>query len=193
LIHPEFIVESLASGFMRSKWTCSSALAQELKELSLCLTIDWKEASIAVETNETNSEELRPRQAQIETPPVRDAGQPTQTQTVVQPSQDTEATPPYGFRLAAISLVLVSLVAFSAMLIFRDLFENATDVTTVLSTLFTVVGTVVGTYFGIKTSGDTRDKLQGSIDKANETANRAMAALPPEKAREVTGPPLPQR
>src|SRR5215203_2291235 len=33
-----------------------------------------------------------------------------------------------------------------AMFIFKDVFQNATDVTTVLSTLFTIFGTVVGTY-----------------------------------------------
>jgi hypothetical protein len=105
---------------------------------------------------------------------------------------DTEKGPPYAFWLATITLFLVSLVAFSSMLIFEDVFENATDVTTVLSSLFTVVGTVVGTYFGIKTSGDTRDKLQGTIDKASETANRALAKLPPDAASDVVGPP-PQR
>ena len=98
---------------------------------------------------------------------------------------DTEKGPAYGFWLAVLSIALVSLVAFFAMLMFQDVFENATDVTTVLSSLFAVVGTVVGTYFGIKTSGDTRDKLQGTIDKATETANRALAELPPDKAREV--------
>jgi hypothetical protein len=102
-------------------------------------------------------------------------------------SQDTKKNPAYGFWLATIALVLVSLVAFFAMLVFKDVFENATDITTVLSALFTVVGTVVGTYFGIKTSGDTRDKLQGSIDKANETTNRALAELSPEAGRRVVG------
>jgi hypothetical protein len=101
--------------------------------------------------------------------------------------EDTEKSPAYGFWLATITLVLVSLVAFSAMLIFKDVFENATDVTTVLGGLFTFVGTVVGVYFGIKTSGDTRDKLQGSIDKANETTNRALAKLSPEAGRRVVG------
>ncbi len=98
---------------------------------------------------------------------------------------DTERGPAYGFWLATITLVLDSLVALLAMLIFQDVFQNASDITTVLSSLFTVVGAVVGTYFGIKTSGDTRDKLQGSIDKANETTNRAMAEISAEAGRRV--------
>ena len=102
-------------------------------------------------------------------------------------SAEPEKSPAYGFWLATISLVLASLVAFFAMLIFKDVFENATDITTVLSALFTVVGTVVGTYFGIKSSSDTRDRLQGSIDKANETANRALAELSTEAGRRVVG------
>ena len=98
----------------------------------------------------------------------------------------TEKGPAYGFWLAAITLVLVSLVALFAMLIFKDTFQNATDVTTVLSALFTIIGTVVGTYFGIKTSGDTRDRLQGSIDRANEVTNRALAEISAEAGRRVT-------
>ena len=98
---------------------------------------------------------------------------------------DTAKEPAYGFWLAALALVLVALVAIAALLIFRTVFENASDVIAVLSSLFTVVGTVVGTYFGIKTSGDTRDKLQGSIDKAHDTANHALAELSPEAGRRV--------
>jgi hypothetical protein len=101
------------------------------------------------------------------------------------PSHDEEKGPAYGFWLATITLVLVSLVALIAMLIFKGVFENATAVTTVLSALFTIIGTVVGAYFGIKTSGDTRDKLQGSIDRANETTNRAMAEISAEAGRRV--------
>ncbi len=98
---------------------------------------------------------------------------------------DQTKSSPYAFYVAALALVLISLVTVSAMLIFKNLFENATDVTTVLASLFTVVGTVVGTYFGIKTSGDTRDKMQGTIDRATETANRALAELDPEAGRRV--------
>jgi hypothetical protein len=101
--------------------------------------------------------------------------------------QDTQQGPAYGFWLAALALVLVSVVAFSAMLIFKGAFENATDVTTVLSSLFAVVGTVVGAYLGIKTSGDTRDTMQGVAERAHETANRALAELPPEVGRRVAG------
>jgi hypothetical protein len=101
--------------------------------------------------------------------------------------QDTQKGPAYGFWLAALALVLVSVVAFSALLIFRSAFEQATDVTTVLSSLFAVVGTVVGAYLGIKTSGDTRDATQGAVERAHETANRALAELPPEVGRRVAG------
>lgn len=109
-----------------------------------------------------------------------------------QRATDQTESPPYGMYVALAALVLISLVAFSAMIIFRSLFETATEVTTVLGSLFAVVGTVVGAYFGIKTSGDTRDKMQGSIDRANEsadraqeTANRALAKLDPKTAAEV--------
>jgi hypothetical protein len=87
--------------------------------------------------------------------------------------------------LAALALILASLVALVALVVFRDVFENASDVTTVLSSLFTLVGTVVGAYFGIKVSGDTTDKSQGAIERANETANRALAQLPPAVGKEM--------
>jgi hypothetical protein len=133
-------------------------------------------------TDESNREE----------PGASQVGQGSPQDTKKGPA-DTEKNAAYGFWLATITLVLVTLVALLAMLIFKDVFQNVTDVTTILGALFTVVGTVVGAYFGIKTSGDTRDKLQGTIDKANETANRALAELPPDKAREVVGPPPRQR
>jgi hypothetical protein len=48
-------------------------------------------------------------------------------------SQVGEKGPAFGFWLATIALVLVSLVASFAMFIFKDVFQNATDVTRVLS------------------------------------------------------------
>ena len=101
-------------------------------------------------------------------------------------------SPPYGMYVALAAVILMSLVAFSAMLIFRDLFENGTEVGTVLGSLFAVVGTVVGAYFGIKTSGDTRDaanetrkELQEKIDSANDLLGRALAHLDRETAERI--------
>jgi hypothetical protein len=142
--------------------------------------------------NESNTEETGTPRAGLGEPTTvqpstgqQPPGGEQPTQTVVQPTppQDTEKSPAYGFWLAVLAVVLTSLVAFAAMLIFKGVFKNATDVTTVLSALFTIVGTVVGTYFGIKTSGDTRDKTQGAVERANETANRALAELSPEAGR----------
>jgi hypothetical protein len=39
-----------------------------------------------------------------------------------------EKSPAYGLWLAALAVVLASLVAFSVMLIFKGVFKNATDV-----------------------------------------------------------------
>jgi len=134
------------------------------------------------------------------TPPVKPKKIVPEDETAVAPGQSQEVEtrpadsgtspdkvtePAYGFWLAGLALVLVTLAALAALLIFRTAFENASDVTTVLGSLFTVVGTVVGTYFGIKTSGDTRDKLQSSIDKAHDTTNHALAELSPESGKRV--------
>ena len=77
----------------------------------------------------------------------------------------------------------MSLVAFAAMLMFRDVFENATDVSTVLASLFAVVGTVVGAYFGIKTSGDARDKMQETIESTNRMRDSMQGIIDREKER----------
>ena len=98
---------------------------------------------------------------------------------------EAQKASPYALYVIALALVLVSLVALSAMLIFRDLFENATDVTTVLSSLFALVGTLVGAYFGIKASNDATDKVQDTFDRANEVTNRALAELDPQAGRRV--------
>jgi hypothetical protein len=100
-------------------------------------------------------------------------------------AQERAQTPPYALYIAALALVLVSTVSILALWIFRGLLTNATDVTTVLSSLFAVVGTIVGAYFGIKASGDATSKAQGAIDRANETANRALAELTPAAGRRV--------
>ncbi len=71
------------------------------------------------------------------------------------------------------------------MLIFQDVFKEAAVVTTALSTLFGIFGTVIGAYFGIKASNDTAERSQGAIERANQTANRALAELPPDVGKEI--------
>jgi amino acid transporter len=103
----------------------------------------------------------------------------------VAPEAQSQRVPPYGLYVITLALILVSLVAFSAMLIFRNLFETATDVTTVLSSMFAVVGTLVGAYFGVKASNDATDKVQHTLDRTSEVTNRALAELDPEVGRRV--------
>jgi hypothetical protein len=73
------------------------------------------------------------------------------------------------------------------MLIFEDRFEDAGEVTTGLSTLLGIFGTVIGAYFGIKASNDTVERSQDAIEKATQTANRALAELPPDVRRQIMG------
>ncbi len=121
-----------------------------------------------------------------------------QSSTAVPPSPGgVQPSPPYAFYVVVIALSLAATVFVLVMLIFRGLFVEAAEVTTAVSSLFTVVGTVFGAYFGIKVSGDTIDKTRGAIERANDTANKALAALPPEEARQVVssrppGPPTHQ-
>jgi hypothetical protein len=95
--------------------------------------------------------------------------------------------------------------AFS-ILLFGDLFNNATTVIAALGSLFTLIGTIVGAYFGIKVSNDTSERSRGAIEKAhgsameanektqkaneraqkaNDTAKKALAELNPDVARRI--------
>lgn len=96
---------------------------------------------------------------------------------------------PYAFYVVALAFIVVLIAFVAAMGIFRGLFEEAAEVTTALSSLFTVIGTVLGAYFGIKVSSDTNDKTRGVIERANDTSNKALAALPPEVGKRITGQP----
>ncbi len=97
-------------------------------------------------------------------------------------------SPAYAFRVVVIALSLASGVFLLTIGvgIFKNLFM-AGQITTALASLFTLVGTVVGTYFGIKVSSDTTDKTQGVIERANDRANKALAALDPQEGKRITG------
>jgi hypothetical protein len=107
--------------------------------------------------------------------------------------EKTEKSPPYGMIVALAALVLVSGVAALVLIIYKNVFTEATDITSVLGALFTVVGSVVGAYFGVKASSDATDKTQGAIQTANNLANQALAKLPPEIGSQVVGTPPRQR
>lgn len=94
-------------------------------------------------------------------------------------------SPPYSFYVVALALILASVVFVLVMWIFGDLFKDPKLVVTALSTLFGAFTPVVGAYFGIKLSSDTVDKTRDAIDKANDRANRAFAALPPNEGKRI--------
>jgi hypothetical protein len=101
-------------------------------------------------------------------------------------------SPPWNMYVVLAALLLVSVGAIVVLLTYRSVFENATDVTTVLGSWFTVVGTIVGAYFGIKAASDITDKTQGTITSATNTANQALGALNPADASKIVGPPTTQ-
>jgi hypothetical protein len=111
---------------------------------------------------------------------------PSSTSPMLQQEVD-QKSPPYAFLVVVVALTLASIVFVIVMLTFREVFAEAALVTTALSTLFGIFGTVVGAYFGIKSSSDTFDKSRKDVAKANETANRALAALPSDEGKNVMG------
>jgi hypothetical protein len=112
-------------------------------------------------------------------------------QTTGQVTEPTSSRP-WNMIVVLVALVLVSAGAICVLVVYQGIFENSADVTTVLGSWFTVVGTLVGSYFGVKAASDITDKTQGAIVIANNTANRALGELPPDKARDVLGSPPPQ-
>ena len=99
-----------------------------------------------------------------------------------------------------VALVAVSIGVVLVLVSYRDIFQDPTDVTTVLSSWFTVFGTIVGAYFGVKASSDANNVAQttiqssnsaahGTIQSANYVANQAMGALPPQVASGIAPPP----
>jgi hypothetical protein len=127
----------------------------------------------------TPNQEQTPQPAGQAAPPSGQAVTPQDQGSTVQTS------PPWGMFVALAALILVSIGTIWVLASYKSVFTNPTDITSVLGSWFTVVGTVVGAYFGIKVSSDATDKSQSAIQKANNTANRALAALPPETAAEV--------
>jgi hypothetical protein len=117
---------------------------------------------------------------------------PSQTDQTTGQATEPTTSPPWNMIVVLVALILVSVGAIVVLVVYRGLFENATDITTVLGSWFTVVGTLVGAYFGVKAASDITDKTQGAIVSANNTANQALGALNPSDASKIVGSPPPQ-
>jgi hypothetical protein len=136
------------------------------------------------------NEPVQPAGQTVQTTDQAPTGQAGQAPTGQAPAGTT--SPPWNMYVVLAALILVSVGAIVVLLTYRSVFENATDVTTVLGSWFTVVGTIVGAYFGIKATSDIADKTQGTITSATNTANQALGALNPADASKIVGPPPPQ-
>jgi uncharacterized protein YjbJ (UPF0337 family) len=116
-----------------------------------------------------------------------------------QANEATKRSRPYAFFVAALAIVVAFLAFLFSILIFGDLFNNATTVIAALGSLFTLIGTIVGAYFGIKVTNDTSERTHGAVEKAhgsameanektqkaNDTAKKALAELNPDVARRI--------
>ena len=100
-------------------------------------------------------------------------GPPTEQRT----QEGEQKSPPYNFGIAAIVLVLASLIFVVIMVVFAGLFKEATQVTAALGSLFTLMGTVVGTYFGIKSTQDRVLPLVRLLHQLCRFVGRPLGAL----------------
>ena len=90
---------------------------------------------------------------------------------------------PLAFRLVITALLCFGVFFQIVMVVFRSLgvIDEGPQIITALSLAFALVGTLVGAYFGTLAS----DKTQGAVERANETANRALAEMDLEAGRRV--------
>jgi len=92
---------------------------------------------------------------------------------------------------AALILAMFGLALAAGLVIFLVVFgwHQPTDVVAVIGLFTSVLGTLVGAFFGLQVGSAGRDKAQQAAAEANQLAQRALAALPPDQARGMFGPP----
>jgi hypothetical protein len=90
---------------------------------------------------------------------------------------------PLAYRLVITALLCFGVFSQIALVVFRSLgvIDEGSQIITALALAFALVGTLVGAYFGTLAS----DKTQGAIERANETANRALAEMDHEASERV--------
>ena len=90
----------------------------------------------------------------------------------------------YAFWLAVLGLAIAAVLV--VFLVFQGKYESK-DVLAVVGLFTSVLGTLVGAFFGLQVGSSGRESAQEAARDANNVAQRALAALPPEQARAVMG------
>jgi hypothetical protein len=99
-----------------------------------------------------------------------------------QPSDTEQMRIRYAFWLAVVGLGLgAALVLF---LVFEG-WKTASDIVAVVGLFTSVLGTLVGAFFGVQVGASGKEKEQQAAQAAHRLAQRALAALEPDKAQSV--------
>lgn len=88
----------------------------------------------------------------------------------------------YAFWLAVFGLGVAALLVVFLVL---ESWKAASDIVAVVGLFTSVLGTLVGAFFGLQVGAAGREKDQQSAKDANHLAQRALAMIPPEQAKEV--------
>jgi uncharacterized membrane protein len=100
-----------------------------------------------------------------------------------EPRDDLEAMRiRYAFWLSIIGLALAG--ALVVVLVAAG-WKQSSDVAAVVGLFTSVLGTLVGAFFGFQVGSAGKEREQRATAQALRTAYRALAALPPEQARQI--------
>ena len=91
----------------------------------------------------------------------------------------------------AFALAVTGLVLSAVLVIFLVCkgWHTASDVVAVVGLFTSVLGTLVGTFFGAQVGAAGKEKEQQAALAANRLAQRALAQLAPDQAREILREP----
>ena len=88
-----------------------------------------------------------------------------------------------AFLVMVVGLVVIALVVMKIPISAEG--WKPSDVTTIVGSLTTFLGSVVGAFLGVQVGAAGKDKAEAARAKAEDTAKKALAALPPGDAERI--------
>ena len=88
-----------------------------------------------------------------------------------------------AFLVIVVGLVVIALVVMKIPVSAEG--WKPSDVTTIVGSLTTFLGSVVGAFLGVQVGAAGKDKAEAARAKAEDTAKKALAALPPGDAERI--------
>ncbi len=90
--------------------------------------------------------------------------------------------------VSAFLVIIVGLVVMAVLVVKLSVAGGQwkpAEITALVGALTTFLGSVVGSFLGIQIGAAGKGKLEGEKERAQETANLALAALQPDEAKKI--------